>query len=559
LLKELGMPFKNIKKALEIIESANKEPTENQDTHENINDIETNQNIIRKWLITENSVYKNLETIRNKIKNRAEVKVYTDGSMKNILEEDHMGLGWVIIDQENINHMTFRCNLEKFPSSTRAELMAILTALIVMPKRSMVNIYTDSACAIYNISKINKGNTNFIWNGANNPIILQTIKEIIDELKLQIILHKVKAHEGNHFNEIADQKAQVTEKTIKKGKLIKINYKNIESRSFIPTWEEIPLELPLKQTLKKINQIRNRQRWKLQKRFQRILDSEKTQKIDWTTTFKSLHPSKITDHNTSKEDQVKRSFAMKLFNGELPVMLQRFKHQPHIYNNPKCILCGRYEETDIHVFECKRNNNEDNTYTPMKEHYKQLIDCLTTKIKRQTEEINEDKIQRELRSLSELWHWWGDTDEMSSPRITLHELIQGFIPYSLVYKVTSMLKSRRKAKESIIEGMISFKEYLKDYWKERCEKVVLWETENNITNKLKRQKKEKNFSKKSRGKMKRCSDKNIDNSSELVESIEGKYNKIELIEKSTMYKFRTWINLGCKYDINYNYRYNHYI
>ncbi|CAG8826093.1 17326_t:CDS:1, partial [Dentiscutata erythropus] len=156
--------------------------------------------------------------------------------------------------------------------------------------------------------------------------------------------------------------------------------------------------------------------------------------------------------------------------------------------------------------------------------------CLTTKIKTQTEEINEDKIQRELRSLSELWHWWEDTDEMSSPRITLHELIKGFIPYSLVYKVTSMLKSRGKAKESIIEGMISFKEYLKDYWKERCEKVVLWETENNITNKLKRQKKGENFYN-SRRKMKRCSDKNIDSSSASVESIGGKYNKIELIEK----------------------------
>ncbi|CAG8628039.1 2684_t:CDS:1, partial [Diversispora eburnea] len=51
----IRMPFKNIKKVLEIIESANKEPTENQDIHSNINNIETNQNIIRKWLITENS------------------------------------------------------------------------------------------------------------------------------------------------------------------------------------------------------------------------------------------------------------------------------------------------------------------------------------------------------------------------------------------------------------------------------------------------------------------------------------------------------------------------
>ncbi|CAG8826201.1 27022_t:CDS:2, partial [Dentiscutata erythropus] len=146
---------------------------------------------------------------------------------------------------------------------------------------------------------------------------------------------------------------------------------------------------------------------------------------------------KIINDNTSKEDYIKRSFAMKLFNGELPVMLKRFEHQPHIYNSPKCILCGRYEETDIHVFECKRNNNEESEYTPMTNHYKQLINCLTIKIQKQIDEIEEDKIQSELRSLSELWKFWGDTDEMSSPRITLHELIKGFIPQSLVFKVTS--------------------------------------------------------------------------------------------------------------------------
>ena len=549
----IRMPFKNIKKALEIIESTHKEPINDQNICPDMTNMETSQNMIRKWLTTENSVYKKLETIRKKLENRIEIKVYTDGSMKNILEEDHMGLGWVIPDQENVNHMTFRSNLEQFPSSTRAELMAILTALTVMPKRSRVNIYTDSKCAIYNINKVNKGKMNFIWNEAKNPVILQSIKEIIDELKLQIILHKIKAHEGNYFNEMADQLAQVSEKTIKEDYVIKINYNNIENRSFIPTWEEIPLELPIKQALKKINIIRHRQSWKLQKRFQKILDDEKTQKIDWITTFKTLHPSKITNDNTSKEDHIKRSFAMKLFNGELPVMLKRFKHQPHIYNNPKCILCGRYEETDIHVFECKRNNNEDSAYTPMTKHYKQLIDCLTTKILRQTDEIDKDKIQTELRSLSELWNWWGDTDEMSSPRITLHELIKGFIPYSLVFKVTSMLKSRERARETIIEGMVNFKEYLKNHWKEQCEKVALWETENNITNRLKRKKKGKSSLNKE-GKMLEYNDR-----SDLVESNEGKYNKLEQIEKNTMYKFRVWINLGCKYNDNYSYRYNNYI
>lgn len=103
----IRMPVKNIKKAIEIIESIHKEPINEQDTCSDMSYTKTKQNMIRKWLLTENSVYKKLENIRNNLINRTEIKVYTDGSMKNILEEDHMGLGWVILDQENDNHMTF--------------------------------------------------------------------------------------------------------------------------------------------------------------------------------------------------------------------------------------------------------------------------------------------------------------------------------------------------------------------------------------------------------------------------------------------------------------------
>lgn len=120
-----------------------------------------------------------------------------------------------------------------------------------------------------------------------------------------------------------------------------------------------------------------------------------------------------------------------------------------------------------------------------------------------------------------------------------------------------MLKSRERAKETIIEGMINFKEYLKDYWKERCEKVVLWETENNITNRQKR-KKVINSSEKER-KTKEHKEKDNNKISDSEEISKSKYNRIEQIEKNTMHKFRMWIKLGCKYNINYSYRYNNYI
>jgi len=51
-----------------------------------------------------------------------------------------MGASWVIEDTE----LSFKCGVEHFPSSTRPELMAILTALLVMPVHVIVIIHTDS-------------------------------------------------------------------------------------------------------------------------------------------------------------------------------------------------------------------------------------------------------------------------------------------------------------------------------------------------------------------------------------------------------------------------------
>ncbi|RHZ54927.1 hypothetical protein Glove_421g94 [Diversispora epigaea] len=307
------------------------------------------------------TIYEKLKESQRKVKDQKIIKVYTDGS----LEDHNMGIGWVIQDQEGENHTTFRCNIEYFPSSTRAELAAILTTLLVMPKEAVIHIYTDSMCAIYSLCKIIKKEKEFIWKDAQNPIILQVIDEIISELKLKIHLYKVEAHTGNFFNEMADSLAKIPLIQTDQ-ETIKIKHRNIKNRSYIPIWNNIPMETPVKLIVKKYNQIKKRQKWKSQNRFQEIfVDQEKTQKIDWCTTFKTLHPSKITNDKTNREDQIKRSFAMKLLNEELPVMTRRFQHQPHIYKDPKCVLCGRYEENNLHercerVIEWELQNNITN-------------------------------------------------------------------------------------------------------------------------------------------------------------------------------------------------------
>lgn len=77
-------------------------------------------------------------------------------------------------------NITHNGSLEYFPSSTKAETMAILTALIVAPERCDVNIYTDSQGAIDTFYK--SSNLSAIsprrYNKINNNILSLDHKKI---------------------------------------------------------------------------------------------------------------------------------------------------------------------------------------------------------------------------------------------------------------------------------------------------------------------------------------------------------------------------------------------
>ncbi|PKY29581.1 hypothetical protein RhiirB3_391921 [Rhizophagus irregularis] len=152
-----------------------------------------------------------------------------------------MGYEWTTSNLTDVN-ITHNGSLEFFPSSTKAETMAILTALIVSPQNSSINIYTDSQAAIDTFHK----SSNLIsislrrFNKINNNILWSTVHYIIDKLNLHITLYKVKAHSNNTFNDIADAQAKV-------GRLhqtpTSINHRHLPSQMITIMWNnEIPIE-----------------------------------------------------------------------------------------------------------------------------------------------------------------------------------------------------------------------------------------------------------------------------------------------------------------------------
>jgi len=112
--------------------------------------------LIRQW-VSDISLQESLIEIFNRLfamDKREGLRIYTDGSLINAysLTQDTrvaMGAGWILED----SNISFQYGVESFPSLTRSELMAILTALLAVPLSMKVTVFTDSQAAIDRIKE----------------------------------------------------------------------------------------------------------------------------------------------------------------------------------------------------------------------------------------------------------------------------------------------------------------------------------------------------------------------------------------------------------------------
>ncbi|PKY46722.1 hypothetical protein RhiirA4_461665 [Rhizophagus irregularis] len=154
--------------------------------------------LIRRLLIggelTINTLIRSLIALRSE-KNLA---FYTDGTLRSPQFQ-------ITIPLPPIPQMTYpHGNTILSPSSTKAECHAILTAILVCPNSSEVQILTDSQNCINTCKSINNPltSTRKLLKIPNHQI-WRIIKHIISTKSISITLYKVKAHSGNLFNDLA--------------------------------------------------------------------------------------------------------------------------------------------------------------------------------------------------------------------------------------------------------------------------------------------------------------------------------------------------------------------
>ena len=97
-------------------------------------------------LIAMPSLAHDLKALAISVASLSDLIFYTDSSLICLLDYiDVMGMGWICVHNE---FLVFAASSTLWPSSTKAEILACLTALITAPPKAMITIFSDSQSTI---------------------------------------------------------------------------------------------------------------------------------------------------------------------------------------------------------------------------------------------------------------------------------------------------------------------------------------------------------------------------------------------------------------------------
>jgi len=139
----------------------------------------------------------NLKIIAHTLSQDNNITFFTDRSLqRDSLHIDAIDIGWVVINYDDIE---FTASSVLWPSSTKAEMLACFTALLVTLINAMVTIQTDSATTILDFDKIADLMHLSVRKREKIPYfqLWMTIAYIISMKNLKLIIVKVKVHSGN--------------------------------------------------------------------------------------------------------------------------------------------------------------------------------------------------------------------------------------------------------------------------------------------------------------------------------------------------------------------------
>jgi ribonuclease HI len=279
-------------------------------------------------------------------------KFFTDGSLHKAESSTTMGAGWTDVSESQ----QFSCRIINWPSSTRAELAAIWSALLTVPYDHPVVIYTDSQAAIDGIREIlAKRSSSFAWFNTSNPTLKLLIKDCITTKRLKLTLIKVKGHSNDHLNDLADTLAKHGRIN---GHILNLDFNtnsldfNIDFISFRAHWNGIPIEHHLRATIKSLNNATIESLWTTSRGVRDSLFLA-GRRINCNFTWASL--KHLTHHRCiSFQHNTLWTFNLKLINNMLPFAALLQERFGDTFANWSCPLCNFEDDCLLHLITCPK-------------------------------------------------------------------------------------------------------------------------------------------------------------------------------------------------------------
>ena len=212
----------------------------------------------------------------------------------------------------------FKTGSTLWPSSSKAESLAILTALLTVPESREVKIFTDSQSCIDNFHKLSSPHPKFTKKKLlkiRNWTIWTKITEASQSKRLTVKLIKVKAHNGDYFNDQADLLA----KEALNLPAIEIAHKETGPIIVSPTWKNMPIDISTREFVKEINKKTINFQWSRQNRNIKIFSQEIENEdlYEWNNIWKRQREKRRT---TSIYNSKEKAFWMKITQNELPTL-----------------------------------------------------------------------------------------------------------------------------------------------------------------------------------------------------------------------------------------------
>ena len=457
--------------------------------------------LILIWLFNTNlRVIEELIDIYDKLYNfgNKSWEAYTDGSLYRFENSDkiNMGLGWLIVNGDN-KVAQFNASSFEWPSSTRMELLAIVSLISILPSESKINIFTDSNNVIEQYKKLNRCMSYRKKKKIINYNLWEILLWIEKEFALHITFTKVKAHSGNKLNDQADYLAKSGMSKL----ALRINDVAINQKVNL-AWLEFSVDKNPREFIKNVNNIR------IDNQLENLNRMKSLNNVDKDTALGFIN---YKDENAdlgffSLKDDHNKSFRIKKLFNDLPTMDNLIKRNPKTYKEyNKCPRCFKDKETLTHLWDCSKANN-DLVILSLKAK-KKLFKLISQSNKfKQTDELFDDlfpffKTKKQLERHTninstfykkfdntkfrlEYTYVWNGVDSFDN-------ILKGWIPQRLIQILRKYMK--RESKSFIKNMLIKWlgkvdRMFFEKIWKPRNEDMLLWEKNNGISKAQKRTK-----------------------------------------------------------------------